>query len=139
MRLLDANVIIYAEGGEHIYRRPCQNIMEQVKVWPDDYAIDIEALQEILYFYSRRGELEKGTGIVERLLSHIPHMIPITAAEIVMAMHLLAETPGLSARDAIHAAVVIGQGLEGIISADRDFDRIAGLRRFDPVEVAAAG
>jgi predicted nucleic acid-binding protein len=49
----------------------------------------------------------------------------------------MAETPGLSPRDAIHAAVVIEHGLDGIVSADQDLDRIPGLGRYDPIEVAA--
>ena len=138
MRLLDANVAIYANGGEHSYRRPCQILMERVEIQPGEYAIDVEALQEILYFYSRRGELDKGIGITERLLSRLPNIIPITAAEIRTAMSLMAATPNLTPRDAIHAAVVLEHGLEGIVSADRDFARIPGLRRFDPVEIAAA-
>ena len=137
MRLLDANVAIYANGGEHTYRRPCQLLIEYTEIQPSEYAIDTEALQEILYFYSRRGELDKGIGIVERLLSRLPNIIPITTGEITTAMRLLMETPGLSARDAIHAAVVFQHNLDGIISADRDFVRVPGLRRYDPMEVAA--
>ena len=52
-------------------------------------------------------------------------------------MRLMAETHDLSARDAIHAAVVFEHELEGIISADQDYDRIQGLRRYDPIEAAA--
>ena len=137
MLLLDANVPIYAEGREHIYRIPCRSILEQTKTWPERYAIDVEAIQEILYVYYSRGELETGTGIVERLMARLPNIIPITVAEITAAMSLMSEIRNLSSRDAIHAAVVMGHGLEGIVSADRDFDRIPGLRRFDPVEVAA--
>ena len=137
MRLLDANVAIYANGGEHTYRTPCQFLMEQIEIQPSEYAIDADALQEILYFYSRRGELDKGIGIVERLLSRLPSIIPIANGEIATAMRLLTETPNIAARDAIHAAVVINHDLEGIVSADQDFDRIPGLRRFDSMEVAA--
>ena len=136
MRLLDANVVIYPNGREHTYRRPCQIIMEQTEIQSGEYAIDAEALQEILYFYSRRGEQDKGIGIVERLLSRLPNIIPIATGEITTAMRLLTETPGLSARDAIHAAVVFEHGLEGIVSADRVFERIAGIRRYDPIDVA---
>ena len=74
---------------------------------------------------------------LEDLLSTFPDIIPITAAEIRTAMRLMGETRSLSPRDAIHAAVVITHGLEGIVSADQDFDRIPGLRRFDPMEAAA--
>lgn len=137
MLLLDANIPIYAEGRDHVYRIPCRDILEQTKAWPDRYAIDVEAFQEILYVYSSRGELDTGAGIVERLMARLPNIIPITAAEITIAMRLMSETRSLSARDAIHAAVVFEHGLDGIITADRDFDRIPGLRRFDPMEVAA--
>ena len=135
--LLDANIAIYAEGREHVYRDPCRLVMDQVRLRPERYAIDAETLQEILYFYSRQGELDKGIRIVDELLSLIPNIVPITTAEIRAAMRLMQETMGLSARDAVHAAVVMVHGLDGIVSADRDFDRIPGLRRYDPAELAA--
>ena len=137
MLLLDANIPIYAEGREHIYRIPCRSILEQTKTWPHRYTIDVEALQEVLYVYSSRGELETGTGIIERLMARLPNIISITAAEITIAMRLMAETRNLSARDAIHAAVVIEHGLEGIVSADQDFDLVPGLRRYDPLELVS--
>ena len=123
MRLLDANVAIYANGREHIYRRPCQRrpcqlLMERINDQPDDFAIDAEGLQEILYFYSRRGELGRGMAIAEGLLSRLPNIISITAVEIRTAMRILAETPNIAARGAIHAAVVFEHDLEGIVSAD---------------------
>ena len=137
MLLLDTNVQMYAEGREHPYQESCRKIMESAKISPAGYAVDAEMLQELLYSYSKRGEVSRGIDAVEDLLSTFPTIIPITADEITIAMRLMAETPGIEARDAIHAAVVIGHGLEGIVSADRDFDRIPGLRRFDPMEVAA--
>ena len=137
MRLLDANVVIYSEGGEHIYRDPCKRILDSVDAWPGEFAINAETLQEILYVYYSRGELGRGVAVTERLLNLFSEIIPITAAEIRTAMRLMSQTNGLSSRDAIHAAVVIEHGLEGIISADQDYDRIRGLRRYDPTEVAA--
>lgn len=137
MILLDANIVIYAEEREHIYRDPCQIIMDQVRIKPERYAIDAETLQEILYCYSRQGELDKGIRIVDELLARMPRIIPITVAEIRAASRLMRETPGLSSRHAIHAAVVVVHGLAGIISADRGFDRIPGLRRYDPADLAA--
>ena len=137
MKLLDANIVIYANGGEHIYRRPCQLLMERVNDQPGYFAIDAEALQEILHCYSRRGEVERGIQLLEGLLPHFPDIIPITAAEIQTAMRLMAETRSLASRHAIHAAVVIEHNLEGIVSADLDFDRIPGLLRFDPIAMVA--
>ena len=137
MMLLDANIAIYSEEQGHIYRDPCRIVMDQVRIKPERYAIDAETLQEILYFYSRQGELDKGVRIADELLARIPYIIPITTAEIREAMRLMHGTPGLPSRDAIHAGVVVVHGLAGIVSADRGFDRIPGIRRYDPAELAA--
>lgn len=137
MLLLDANIPMYAEGREHRYQQPCKRVMELAKANSSDYCVDTETLQEILYVYYSRRETGRGIGVAQDILGMFPTIIPITAAEITAAMRLMAETRNLSARDAIHAAVVIEHGLEGIVSADRDYDSIPGLRRFDPVELVA--
>jgi predicted nucleic acid-binding protein len=46
--------------------------------------------------------------------------------------NLLDGDPRLGARDALHAAVVRERGMAGLCSYDRDLDRIASLRRFEP-------
>ena len=138
MKLIDAYIAIYAHGAPHPYRESCRYIMDWLETEAADYAVDAETLQEILHVYSRRGETNRGIRIVENLLCLLPDIIPITTIEITATMRLLLATPGLSVRDAIHAAVVIGHGLDGMISADRDFDRIPGLRRYDPANLAAA-
>ena len=137
MLLLDANIPMYAEGGEHRYRQPCRRVMELARADSSSYCVDTETLQEILYVYFSRGETGRGIGVAQDLLGMFPSIIPITASEITAAIRLMSQTPVLASRDAIHAAVVIEHNLEGIISADQDYDRIRGLRRYDPMEVAA--
>ena len=138
MLLLDANIAMYAEGREHRYQQPCKRVMELAKANSSDYCVDTETLQEILYVYYSRRETDRGIGVARDILGMFPTIIPITAAEIRAAMRLMGETRNLSARDAIHAAVVFEHNLDGIITADQDFDRIPGLRRFDPMEVATS-
>ena len=137
MILIDANVPIYAHGREHPYREPCRAIINQIYAEQQSYAVDTETLQEVLHYYTRQGEVNRGIELVEDLMPRFTEIIPITAAEISVAMRILAETTDISARDAIHAAVVFENSLEGIVSADGDFDRIPGLRRFDPIALAA--
>lgn len=137
MLLLDANIAMYAEGREHRYQQPCKRVIELAKESSLGYCIDVETLQEILYVYFSRGETDRGIGVAQDLLGMFRTIFPITVSEITVAMQLMSQSRGLSSRDAIHAAVVINHDLEGIVSADRDFDRVPGLRRFDPMEVAA--
>jgi predicted nucleic acid-binding protein len=48
------------------------------------------------------------------------------------AMELMSE-PGLSPRDAFHAAHAIDSGCAVIVSSDPDYDRVGGLRRLGPM------
>ena len=63
------------------------------------------------------------------MLAVLPAVIPISGAEIAAAAQILGDHLALSPRDAIHAAVVLQHDLEGIVSADRGFDEVIGLRR----------
>lgn len=137
MLLLDANIAIYAQGREHRYQHPCRRVMELARANSSDYCVDTEMLQEILYVYFSRGETGRGIGVAQDLIGMFPTIIPITVAEITTATQLMSQSSGLASRDAIRAAVVFDHGLDGIVSADQDYDRIPGLRRFDPVALAA--
>ena len=50
------------------------------------------------------------------------------------ARDLLLEVAGVSARDAIHAAVIVNHEVEWITSFDQGFGRVPGLRRLDLTE-----
>ncbi len=40
-------------------------------------------------------------------------------------------------RDGIHAATALNHGIELVVSPDRAFDRVPGLRRVDPADAVA--
>lgn len=48
---------------------------------------------------------------------------------------LLGRHPGLSVRDAVHAATMLGSGITRIVSVDRAFDKIPGIHRLAPSAV----
>ena len=50
---------------------------------------------------------------------------------------LVAAYPALSARDLIHVATCIAEGIDTIVSPDRGFDQVREIRRLDPTEMAA--
>ena len=101
-----------------------------------EYLTNAEVLQEILYVFGRRGQREEGVRLVRSIMNAVVEVIPIGNSEIEVAGRLLLQYPQLEARDAIHAAVVQIHSLEGIVSTDKVFDGIQGVRRFDPVEMA---
>ena len=47
------------------------------------------------------------------------------------------ESPGLGTADRLHAAVAIDAGCDVIVTTDRAFDGLDGLRRIDSLDTAA--
>jgi len=61
-------------------------------------------------------------------------VLPVTHAVVRRLAALLERYPALAARDLIHVATCEHEGIEAIVSPDRGFDAVAGLRRIDPSE-----
>lgn len=130
MRLIDTNVIIYAAGKPHPLREKAREVLDRVADGTLQGNIDTEVLQEILHVYNSRKERTKGCDTIDDLLVLFPNPIPIGREEIETARDLMRAYTFLGARDAIHAAVVRFHELDGIVTADKIFDRIKGIKRF---------
>jgi uncharacterized protein len=59
------------------------------------------------------------------------------SAELNRALALCERHPALGARDAMLAAITLNRGIGAILTADRGFDEVPGLRRVDPLDAAA--
>ncbi len=134
---LDANVPIYAVGRDHPYREPCARILSLVAAHPRPFITDVEVLQELLHRYigSRRWT-QGGREALQRFADLMSGRIePFYVRDVELAAALADRYPRISARDYLHAAVMRRLGVERIISADRDFDRLPGIIRLDPSAV----
>ena len=137
LKLLDTNIFVYAQGQPHRYYEPCRSLVASLESESVEYAIDAELLQEILHVYSARGERPRALRTFDCLLVLFPSPIPVTTVELGLARIYLQRYSALSARDAIHAAVVETHNLEGIVSTDKVFTQISGLQVFDPLDLAS--
>jgi len=134
---IDANVPIYASGPPSPLWEPCVRVMHAIGQQRLLAAIDVEVLQELLHFAYRRQQLDRGLRMANGLLALAGTVFPFEPPDAVAMMDLMQQVPGLSARDAIHAAVMLRHGLTHIITADRDFARVPGLTAVDPVTAAS--
>jgi predicted nucleic acid-binding protein len=133
--LIDANVLMYAAGAAHPHKAPSIALLERVARGEVEATIDAEVLQAILHRYRAIGRWEDGRQVYDLTRRLFPLVIPITAAILDRARGLLDTDRTIMARDALHAAVVLEERLDAVCSYDRDFDRIAGIERIEPVTV----
>lgn len=129
MLLVDSNVPMYLVGAEHPNKRAARRLVERAIVDDESLVTDAEVLQEILHRYvaiDRRDAIEPA---LEALLGIVDHVHPIELEDVQRARRLLIRTGRLSARDAIHVAVMQRRGIDRILSFDTGFDGIVGIER----------
>jgi hypothetical protein len=130
--LVDTNVIMYAAGAAHSNKAASVTFLERVADGQVEAAIDAEVLQEILHRYRMIGRWEDGRRVYDLTRQLFPIVIPVTAEVLDRARKLLDATAEIMARDAVHAAVAMSEGLDAVCTYDRDFDRIKGIVRREP-------
>jgi predicted nucleic acid-binding protein len=132
--LLDVNVPMYAAGRAHPYKEACVWVMTEVAEGRLAAAIDVEAVQEILYRYGELQQWETGFTMANSLLDLVPIVYPVSLDDVRLTVDLFRQyaPQGVKARDLIHVAVMRNRGLTRIISTDQHFDRIAEIVRIDP-------
>ena len=129
---LDANLIMYSVGGPHPLKDPCNRVLEKIKSGDIFSVTNTEVLQEILHRYFSIGKPEIAEIAYTSLIRICISVYPVTIAETDRALSLMKEIPTITSRDAIHAATMINNGIEKIISTDIHFDLISEINRIDP-------
>lgn len=140
LAFIDTNIPMYAAGLPHALREPSQRVIAGIVSGQIDAVTDAEVFQEILYRYFRVREREKGFSIFDsfhRIM--LGRILPVGDADVAGARQLAQRYPALSPRDLIHAAVALHYGALDIITADRGFDAVDGLRRLDPSDLTDRG
>jgi predicted nucleic acid-binding protein len=137
---VDANVPIYAAGRPHPLKEPCARILRLAAERPRTFFTDAEVLQELLHRYLALRLWLQGREVLERF-STIMHgrVEPVYAADVEAAAGLVDRhvSSGLSARDLLHAAVVMRVGATEVVSADRGLGRLSEIELLEPRDFEA--
>jgi predicted nucleic acid-binding protein len=126
---IDANIPMYLIGAPHPNRERAQSVLELCVRRGDRLVTDAEVLQEILHRYLAINRRDAISPCLDALRGLVDEILPITGDDVLQARQLLLEHPALSARDAIHVAVMRGRGVRCILSFDRGFDLVPGVER----------
>ena len=126
---IDSNIPMYIAGSDHPHREPSRRFLAKVQSGEIDGCTSVEVLQEILSRYSSLRRLDLAREVYDIFVQICPVVFDVTLADTDRARDLLAEVSGISARDAIHAAVMLNHDVEWIASFDAGFDRVPGIKR----------
>ena len=122
---------MYAAGGGHPNREPSLRLLERVQSGEIEGCSSTEVLQEILYRYSALGRIDLGAEVYDLFVRICPVIFDVTVADTDTARNLLLEVEWISARDAVHVAVMKSHGVEAVATFDTGFDGLPGVERMD--------
>ncbi len=92
----------------------------------------VEVVQEILHRFTALGRPETGAAMARATLDLFAPVLPITHAVMRRMPDLIERYPGLAARDLVHVATCLEEGLADIVSPDRGFDGVPEIHRIAP-------
>ena len=129
MVLIDSNIPMYLVGAAHAHKVDAQRALERLIDARQRLVTDAEVLQEILHRYVAINRREAIQPAFDALLGIVDEVFAIDQAVAERAKVLVLARPALSARDAVHVAVMQTHDIDRILSYDNGFDRIPGVSR----------
>lgn len=129
MIFVDSNVPMYLVGASHPNKDRALTLLTRFVQSGERFVTDVEVFQEILHRYTaiqRPDAIDPAFASLDAITDNI---LTFGMLEIRAARSLIDFVKGISARDALHVAVMRKAGVHRILSFDSGFDSIPEIER----------
>jgi predicted nucleic acid-binding protein len=130
---VDSNIPMYVVGSAHPHKIDAGIVLERLVAAGERLVTDAEVFQEILHRYTAINRREAIGPAFQAMLDIVDEVMPIDKADVLRAGEITQHRIQMSARDAVHIAVMERHNIQSILSFDADFDRWPGLQRIHSV------
>jgi len=127
--LVDSNIPMYLIGAPHPHKSDAQRLLEKLVSDRQRLVTDAEVLQEILHRYVAIGRRDAIQPAYDALLGVVDQVLAVDRAVAERAKEIVLGRRQISARDAVHLAVMEQHGVEQILTFDSGFDGFPGITR----------
>lgn len=129
MIFVDSNIPMYLVGAAHPHKADAQRLLERYVSERARLVTDAEVLQEILHRYIAIDRRDAIQPAFDALLRVVDEVFAIDASTVDRAKAIVLGSRRLSARDALHLAVMERHGIHRVMSFDTGFDDFPGVER----------
>ena len=129
MIFVDTNIPMYLIGAPHPNREVAGSLVREAERTRLPLVTDAEVFQEICHRYAAQDRRRFIQPCFDALTQLTDHVFPIELQDVEEAKDLLADNGHVSARDALHVAVMYHHGVERIMSLDTGFDSLPRIQR----------
>jgi predicted nucleic acid-binding protein len=120
---------MYLIGSDHPHKVDARRLLERSVAERRRLVTDAEVFQEILHRYVAIDRRDAIQPCYEVLLEVVDEVLPVDLPIVQRAREIVTGYPELTARDAVHAAIMNEHGISEILSFDTHFDRLPGITR----------
>lgn len=120
---------MYLVGAAHPHKVDAQRTLERLVADRERLVTDAEVLQEILHRYVAIDRRDAIQPAFDALLALVDDVLPVDRDAVESAKAIVLGRNRLSARDAIHAAVMKQHGIVRILSLEAGFDGLPDVER----------
>ena len=129
MIFVDSNIPMYLIGAPHPNKDAARRALELWISRGERLVTSAEVMQEILHRYAAIRRLDAIQPALDALLGVVDEVFPIDSADVENARDVMMGRARLSARDALHVAVMKRRDVERVMSFDTGFDAISWIER----------
>lgn len=120
---------MYLVGADHPHKVDARRLLERLIADGERLVTDVEVLQEILHRFVALGRRDAIQPTFDVLRDVADEIFPIHVGDVERAKTIVLGKPRLSARDAVHVAVMEREGVRRILTFDTGFDAMPGIER----------
>lgn len=120
---------MYLVGTPHPHKSDARRWLEELVSGRERLVSDAEVLQEILHRYVSIGRPDAIQPAFNALLGVVDEVFSVDQSAVERAKQIVLGHRSLSARDAVHLAVMQIHGVRKILSFDQGFDGFPGITR----------
>jgi len=133
MIYIDSNIFFYAKIMDRKYGKACADIIEKISEGEIEASISPLVILEVTNAMKKYGMRKDIKNEADAILSLDIEIFPIDSIVARLAMEIFEEV-GISPYDCTHIAVMKRYEIKRIFSADKEFDRVPGIKRIDPLK-----
>jgi predicted nucleic acid-binding protein len=126
---IDSNIPMYLVGAPHPHKSDAQRWLETLVSERQRLVTDAEVLQEILHRYVAINRRDAIQPAFDALLGVVDQVLDVDRAAVERAKEIVLGRRQLSARDAVHLAIMERHGIQRILTFDSGFDGSPGITR----------
>jgi len=126
---IDSNIPMYLVGAPHPHKLDARRLLERLITESKRLVTDAEVFQEILHRYTAIDRRDAIQPAFEALIGIVDQVFAVELRDLERTKDILLSYRQLSARDALHLAILERHRISTIMSFDKGFDIYPGITR----------